>query len=421
MTTRKGRTLLAAGLACLMLLGAVVAFGVVERIERVRVTAYFANTNGLYAGDQVRILGVPVGEVETITPGRDNAKVTFWFNGKYTVPADAEAAILAPGLVSARVIQLTPAYTGGPALADAAVIPQQRTAVPAEYDDLRVQLEKLNESLQPTTPGGVAPAGALINTGAANLRGRGADVRRSLIELSQALSALGDHSGDISGTVKNLSVLVTALGSSADLLEELNTNMAAVTSLMNRKPQALATMVRDLDLAVRDVNGFVADNRETLGTTSEKLGSITTMLHERLPELKQILHVSPNSLANFANVYRPATASFAGTFAVTNFANPLQFICSSIQAASRLNYERAAKLCVQYLAPIFKNREYNFPPIGTTMGLLNGLPVAGAMARPNEITFSEDWMRPDHIPPGAATTDPAAGLSGLMVPQGGGS
>ena len=39
-----------------------------------------------------------------------------------------------------------------------------------------------------------------------------------------------------------------------------------------------------------------------------------------------------------------------------------------------------------------KNRQYNFPPSG-----LN--PFVGASARPNEVTYSEDWMRPDYIPP----------------------
>jgi phospholipid/cholesterol/gamma-HCH transport system substrate-binding protein len=78
-----------------------------------------------------------------------------------------------------------------------------------------------------------------------------------------------------------------------------------------------------------------------------------------------------------------------------------------VQAASRLRAEQAAKLCVQYLAPIVKNRQYNFPPIGTTIGPTAPIPVVGAKARPNEIAYSEDWMRPDYV-----GTDPAAGLPG---------
>ena len=107
--------------------------------------------------------------------------------------------------------------------------------------------------------------------------------------------------------------------------------------------------------------------------------------------------------------------------------NPLAFLCGAIQAASRLGGEQAAKLCVQYMAPIVKNRQFNFPPLGENL-------FVGAQARPNEVTYSEDWMRPDYVPPATNTpppaadapaiptvsTDPAAGLRGLMLPPGGG-
>src|SRR5262245_45204075 len=66
--------------------------------------AYFADTNGIYAGDEVRILGVAVGTVEHIEPQPNAAKVTFTVDSQYSVPADAQAAILSPSLVTARAI-----------------------------------------------------------------------------------------------------------------------------------------------------------------------------------------------------------------------------------------------------------------------------------------------------------------------------
>ena len=60
----------------------------------------------------------------------------------------------------------------------------------------RQQLAKLTETLQPTQPGGVSTLGAFINTAADNLRGQGANIRDTIIKLSQAFSALGDHSND---------------------------------------------------------------------------------------------------------------------------------------------------------------------------------------------------------------------------------
>ena len=60
---------------------------------------------------------------------------------------------------------------------------------------------------------------------------------------------------------------------------------------------------------------------------------------------------------NFLNIYQPAQGAFTGALALNNFANPISFMCGAIQAASRLGAEQSAKLCVQYLAPIIKNRQ----------------------------------------------------------------
>ena len=154
-------------------------------------------------------------------------------------------------------------------------------------------------------------------------------------------------------------------------------------------------------------------------------------------------HVAAPTFANFLNIYQPAQGTLTGALSVNNFQNPITFLCGAIQAASRLGAEQSAKLCAQYLAPIIKNRQYNFPPIG-----LN--PVVGTIARPNEVSYSEDWMRPDYVPPQPPPTDapgsadaapaadatqaplaaeapvpptatnPATGLTGMMVPAGGG-
>ena len=385
--------------------------------------AYFANTNGLYTGDEVRILGVAVGTVDRIEPQPATAKVTFSVDAQYPVPADVKAAILSPSLVSARAVQLVPAYSGGPKLASGQSIPQERTAVPVEWDDFRAQLEKLTDSLQPTTPGGQSPLGEFINTAAANLRGQGDTARDTVIKLSQAASALGDHSTDIFSTVKNLQLLVSALSSSSDLLANFNTNLADVTTVLSNTPDEIAAATTGLDGAVGELREFVAENREGVGVTFDHLNAITTALNDNRGDIKQVLHITPTVFQNFTNIYQPAQSAISGILAPVNFANTVEFICGAIQAASRKGFEQSSKLCVQYLAPIIKNRQYNYPPIG-------GNPFVGASARPNELTYSEDWLRPDAAPPpveasgsappaeavSATSTDPGQGLAGLMLP-----
>jgi phospholipid/cholesterol/gamma-HCH transport system substrate-binding protein len=439
MNARNTRIGLAAALVVLLIAGTVVVTQTAVGVGKAYVTAYFTNSNGVFPGDEVRILGVAVGKIDSITPEPTHTKIRFWYDDKYQVPADAKAVILSPTLVTSRAIQLTPAYTGGPEMGDNTVIPLQRTAVPVEYDDFRQQLQKLTDALQPTRPGGVSALGAFVNAAADNLRGNGASIRDTIIKLSQAYSALGDHSHDLFSTIKNLSILVSALQGSEDLMRQLNVNLAAVTGLLSNGPTQVGDAVKDINDVVGDVQSFVADNRESLGTTSDKLASVTTALNQSLDDIKQALHVAPNTFQNFLNTYQPAQGSVTGVLAANNFANPITFLCSAIQAASRLGAEQSAKLCVQYLAPIIKNRQYNFPPLGENL-------FVGTSARPNEITYSEDWLRPDYVPPPgpnppppadsaptaaapdapalpaeAQSTNPADGLSGLMVPPGGGS
>jgi phospholipid/cholesterol/gamma-HCH transport system substrate-binding protein len=438
--SRNGKIALAVVLLLCLASGVGLVVKTTTGIVTTRVVAYFENSNGIYAGDDVMILGVPVGKINKIEPQPLQTKVSFSLDKKYRVPANVKAVIISPTLVTARAIQLTPAYAGGPTLRDGAVIPRDRTAVPVEFDDLRQQLEKLTQLLQPTRPGGVSTLGALVNTAADNLRGQGPNIRDAVIQLSQALSALADHRTDIFGTVKNLSILVTALRSSEQLLRKFNTNLASVSALLSNDPNEVANAVRDLNVALTDVQSFIVDNREALGTTSDKLTSVTKAVVDRLDDLKQTLHIAPTAFDNFINIYEPATASLTGDLPLNNFSDTISLLCGAIQAASRLGSAQSAKLCVQYMAPIIKNRQYSFPPIGEDF-------FVGAQARPNEVTFSEDWLRPltesgrirDYYegplpggappPPGnqvpaapyaaqAKPTNPAAGLPGMMIPQG---
>jgi len=205
--------------------------------------------------------------------------------------------------------------------------------------------------------------------------------------------------------------------------------------LLTKSPDEIGDAVADINGTIGDVQRFVAENRDALGVTSDKLASVTTTLNQSLDDIKQTLHITPTVFQNFINIYQPAQGTLSGALVVNNFANPISFLCGAVQAASRLGAEQSAKLCAQYLAPIIKNRQYNFPPLGENL-------FVGASARPNEVTYSEDWMRPDYVPPQpvpaapppggapeqpplpaeapatqATSTDPADGLTGLMVPQ----
>src|SRR3984957_15944258 len=71
-------------------------------------------------------------------------------------------------------------------------------------------------------------------------------------------------------------------------------------------PNEVGNAVRNLNDVVRDGQNFVADNQESLGTTSDKLASVTQAVNDSLDDVKQILHVAPTAFQNFLNIYEPA-------------------------------------------------------------------------------------------------------------------
>ncbi|MDH6293334.1 MCE family protein [Rhodococcus opacus] len=371
------------------------------------VTAYFPNTNGIYVGDQVKILGVDVGRIDAIEPDGERMKVTFHYDSQYQVPQDAKAAILSPSLVTSRAIQLTPAYTGGPALTDHDEIPLEHTAVPIEWDDFRAQLQHLSESLGPTEQSANGPLGQFVNDAADSLSGKGADINATLIKLSEAMSTLSDGRDDVFATVRNLQVFVSALAASDRQIVELNQNLASVSGVLTNSDQELATSLDSVDALVQRIGQFVSDNREGLGKSVDDLAAVTTTLHESSPEIEQILHVLPNTLQNFYNIYQPAQGTMTGALAVTQMQNPIQFICGAIQAASQKGAAESAKLCVQHLAPVLNLIQMNYPPVGVS-------PITSVQVRPDQVDYSEDSLR-DSVPTAPVrTVDSRSGIPGLL-------
>ncbi len=176
-------------------------------------------------------------------------------------------------------------------------------------------------------------------------------------------------------------------------MRQLNQNLAAVTGLLADDPDEVGDAVGDLNAVVGDVAELRRRQPRGAGHHLGQAGvGVTRRSTTASTTSSRLLHVAPNTLQNFINIYQPAQGALTGVLAVNNFANPITFLCGAVQAASRLGAEQSAKLCVQYLAPIIKNRQYNFPPLGRE-------PLRRRQARPNEVTYSEDWMRPDYVPP----------------------
>jgi phospholipid/cholesterol/gamma-HCH transport system substrate-binding protein len=368
-------------------------FQLYKKLTNNTVVAYFPVANALYNGDRVEIMGVKVGAIDKVEPAGDKMKVTFHYANKYKVPADAQAAILNPTLVASRLIQLEPPYKGGPVLADNAVIPEERTQVPTEYDELRNSITNVISKLGPTKEQPKGPFGEVIDSFANGLAGKGKQINTTFNDLSRALTALNQGRGDFFGVVRSLALFVNALHADDQKFVALNKNLAQFTSSLTGSDQDLSNALQQFDGLLSTVRPFLDKNREVLTHDINNLADTTNTLvqPEALSGLETGLHVLPTALSNANLIYHPAHSAIvgqpAGTVGTMGFANPMEFICSAIQAGSRLGYQESAELCAQYLAPILDAIKFNYLPFG-----LNPFSLAATL--PKEVAYSENRLHP---------------------------
>lgn len=313
------------------------------------VVAYFANTEGIYAGDNVSVLGVPVGTISDIQAINGQVRVTMKIDSNIQIPAGAEAAIVAPSLVSSRYIQVAPRYQGGPALADGGVIPRSRTFVPVEWDQIKDQLDRLAVALGPNGANRDGSLSTLVRSANKTLAGEGTTFAQAIANLSKAVGTISNGSGDLFSTVQNLQVFVTALKESDQQIATFTSRLDAVSSLIDGNGNGLRSAVTTLASAVAKIESFVKANKSQLLTTTAGLAAVTKIVASQQENLAQTLQVAPNALSNLIAAVHGRQNAVGVDVQGANIHSPGQLLCGAIGAAAAKSASQAGEFCQQLL------------------------------------------------------------------------
>jgi virulence factor Mce-like protein len=268
-------------------------------------TALFSRTIGLYKGNDVRILGVKVGKIDSLTVKGTSVEVKMSVEGKYKLPLDVQAVIIPPSVVSDRFVQLTPAFTGGPTLPQDAVLGPDRTQVPLEFDEIFRNLDQLNKALGPEGANKHGALSRLIDVSAANLGGNGKALNGALRQFSAAISTLSGSRTDLFATVRQLQQFTTMLARNDGGVRAVNDNLAKVGNQLAAERDDLGAALANLSTALQLVNSFVSDNRTELTGDIHKLTKVTGVLAGEKEALREVIDMAPFALSNLALAYDP--------------------------------------------------------------------------------------------------------------------
>jgi len=338
------------------------AFLVVLQQREHQVSAYFTTSTGLYTGDEVKVLGVSVGKIAAIHPEGKRVRVVMDVDAGQRFPRGAKAAIVSPSLVSGRFVQIFPAYAGGPALADGATIPLNRTAVPVSFDEVKQQLTDLATALG---PGGADKNGSLdriLTSLDANLD-QGADVslRRSLTEMRRAAETLAAGRQDLFTTISNLNKFIANLVANDHALRSFTQQLSQFSGVLAANRKALAQSVRELQVALKQVKTYVDTNKRALGTSVEQLDELVGNVSERSDQVAGILHVAPHALTNFYNTI--SDQAVTGRVTLNNLDGVAQLLCGAI-----LGTGGTAEQCQQAVQPLLTTLGLSKLPLHVATG-----------------------------------------------------
>jgi phospholipid/cholesterol/gamma-HCH transport system substrate-binding protein len=339
-----------------------------------RLVAHFTSTVGITPGSDVRVLGVRIGQVVSIRPEGRSVRVEMTYETQYDIPADAQAVVIPPSVVSDRYIQLTPAYGGGPRLPDGADLPTSRTAVPLELDDVYRALDQFNQALGPNGANANGALGNLIATGRDNLQGSGQDLGSSIDGLSKTLSTLAAGRSDLFGTVADLQKFVTTLAQSDQQVRLFNSQLAGVSQQLAAERGDLAAALRSLATALADITTFVRDNRAQLSSNVAALADVTSVLARQQKAIIDVLDVAPLALSNLNLAYNPRSGTLDTRDDAMGPYDPASYVCSLL--VGLVTQAQVPKECVA-LAQTLKAARL---PLTDQLRKLLGMPPASSSA-----------------------------------------
>jgi phospholipid/cholesterol/gamma-HCH transport system substrate-binding protein len=273
-------------------------------------TARFTDATLLLPGDDVRIAGVRVGQVEDVgIADRKQAEVTFSVDAGRRLPDGVTATIKFRNLVGQRYISLAQG-TGTGLMEPGGTIPLERTRPALDLTELFNGFKPLFRALSPDDVNKLSYE--IIQV----LQGEGGTVESLLAHTASLTSAIADKDAVIGSVITNLNGLLDTVNARGQQLSDLVVTLQQLVSGLAADRKPIGEAIDALSGLATTTSGLLDEAREPLKNDIAALGTLTKNLNDNEAIVEHFFQFMPEKLTTLTR-----TASYGSWF---NF-----FLCSA--------------------------------------------------------------------------------------------
>jgi phospholipid/cholesterol/gamma-HCH transport system substrate-binding protein len=243
------------------------------------VSAYFADAGGLRTGNGVEVSGFPVGKVSSIDLDGTGVLVKFKVGNNIHLGNLTEVAIKTKGLLGSKILDVIPRGDGQLQ----GIIPMDRTVSPYQLPDALGDLA--------TTISGINTeqlSGSLA-TLARTFASTPPDLRNALQGVARLSQTLDERDAHLRTLLDNAAKATGVLAKRTDQVVSLVKDTNALLAQLRTQSAALDQIWMNISAASRQLQGFIADNRQELRPALDKLNGVLTIIDNRKEQLQKAI------------------------------------------------------------------------------------------------------------------------------------
>ncbi|MDZ4264834.1 MAG: MCE family protein [Mycobacterium sp.] len=270
--------------------GLFLAFGQYQTGARTSYTAVFADVSSLREGDSVRMAGIRIGTVDTVSLREDRTvEVGFNADRDLMLTSGTRAVVRYLNLVGDRYLELVdnPGSTG--VLPAGSQIPLERTSGALDLDLLLGGLKPVIQGLNPDD------VNALTSSLITVFQDQGANLESLMSKTASFTNTLADNSATVQAVIDNLKTTLTTLSKDSDQFSAAIDRLQKLANGLAQERDPIGAAIESLSNGTASLADLLTHAGPPLSGTIDQLNRLAPLLDQDKDRLETALRMAPDN------------------------------------------------------------------------------------------------------------------------------